>query len=167
MKGSVGLVVQTLPLAASAWKPRFFARQEPQQIQPSCPTQYTVEYEPQPTVFGQPVEVITSITTNTTITPLPYNVPITVNNAPTLLSTIVTAYSTITNTLTRRFVTLTQTQSNVGAVLTTQTLPNPNSLDPNAITTILVLVPGQPLPPFRRLTRFGRFIANDWKSIFN
>jgi hypothetical protein len=137
MKVSLGLLAYILPLATSAWKPRPLARQEA--LASSCPTQYTIEYDFAPSVIGQPVEVITSITSNTTLTPLPFDVPITISNAPTLLSTVVTAYSTTTVIITRRYVTLTTFYP--GAVISTSTLLN--TAGPEATTTYLVLVPSQ------------------------
>jgi hypothetical protein len=135
MKVTLGLLAYILPLAAFAWKPRVLARQ---QGQDTCLTQYTIEYDIAPTVIGQPVEVVTSIISNTTLTPEPFNVPITISNAPTLLSTVVTAYSTTTVTIVRTYVTLTSPYA--GSVTSTSTIFN--TADPQATTTYLVLVPG-------------------------
>jgi hypothetical protein len=98
-----------------------------------------MEYNLAPTVLGQPIEVLTPIGANTTLTLEPLDVPITINNAPILLTTVSTAYSTITNTLTGRYITLTAPYA--GPALTTQTIIDP--LDPNRITMFMVFVPDQ------------------------
>jgi hypothetical protein len=132
MKIFLGLLTFILPLAASPWKPRLEARQ---QDQATCPTQYRIEYNYAPTVFVQPVEVVTSLTANTTLSLEPFNVAITVTDAPTLLSTVVIAYSTSIITSVRQYVTFTTNYP--GTIVSTTTISNSP-----ATITILVLIPG-------------------------
>jgi hypothetical protein len=141
MKGFLSLVVHSLALIVSASTPELVERQElsPPQLETSCFAQYTVEYGIAPSVIGQPVEVVTSFAANTTMVLAPYDMPITISNAPMTLSTVVTAFSTITNTLVRRYVALTSFYT--GQAVTTQTMVDP--LNTDAITTFLVLVPSQ------------------------